>query len=58
MFEYIHMRLDGQMAIQRVPGTNFDEVVYADDTICIGTDTRKLNQLLKEIEEDKSIDSY
>lgn len=53
IFNDIHYKIDGQMAIQRVPGTNYDEVVYADDTICIGTDTRKLNLLLKEIEEEE-----
>ena len=50
MFEDIHTKLEGQLAIQRIPGTNYDEVVYADDTICMGTDTRKMNRLLKEIE--------
>ena len=36
---------------QRVPGTNFDEVMYADDAICIGTGTRQINTMLAEIEE-------
>lgn len=52
MFEDIHYQIHSYMAIQRVPGTNFDEVVYADQTICIGTDTRKINILLKAIEEE------
>ena len=38
------------MAEQRIPGGTFDEVMYADDTICIGTDTRKINQMLEAIE--------
>lgn len=52
MFEDIHYDLDRNLAVQRVPGTSYDEVVYADDTICMGTDTRELNQLLKAIEEE------
>ena len=52
IFEDIHYEIDRYMAAQRVPGTSFDEVVYADDTICIGTDTRKLNIFLKEIEQE------
>ena len=35
----------------RVPGANFDEVLYADDTILVSTDTRTINLFLKEIEE-------
>ncbi len=38
------------MAMGRVPGTEFDEVMYADDTICISTDTRWMNRMLAEIE--------
>ena len=33
IFEDIHHKIDGQMAIQRVPGTSFDEVVYLKNRI-------------------------
>ena len=33
-----------------MPGANFDEVLYADDTILISTDTRVINKLLAKIE--------
>ena len=35
----------------RVPGASFDEVLYADDTILVSTDTRTIHLFLKEIEE-------
>ena len=41
MFEDIHERMGTKLTQHRVPGANFDEVVYADDTLCIGTDTKK-----------------
>ena len=34
----------------RIQGVNYDEVLYADDTICVSTDTRALNKLLADIE--------
>ena len=33
-----------------MPGAEFDEVTYADDTICISTDTRAINEFVKHIE--------
>ncbi len=50
MFHDVHEKLGVGMAEQRIPGGTFDEVMYADDTICIGTDTRKINQMLEAIE--------
>ena len=35
----------------RVPGANFDEVLYADDTILVSTDTKTIHLFLKEIDE-------
>ena len=35
----------------RVQGTNFDEVLFADDTICISHDTKAMNRMLSTIEE-------
>ena len=34
----------------RVPGADFDEVMYADDTICISEDTKTMNNFIQEIE--------
>ena len=38
------------MISKRVQNTNFDEVLYADDSICVSTDTRVLNAHLRLIE--------
>ena len=46
MFEDMHHNLKGSMAAQRIAGTMFDEVAYADDAIYIGTDTRQMNTRL------------
>ena len=40
-----------RMTPHRINGTDFDEVLFADDTICVSTDTKAMNRLLKEIEE-------
>jgi len=42
--------LSRKLRENRVPGASFDEVLYADDTILISTDTRAINEFLKEIE--------
>ena len=46
----IHQELDGDLITHRIPGAEFDEVMYADDTICISTDTRTLNKFIAKIE--------
>ena len=51
MFYDVHTELDSILATQRVPGAEFDEVTYADDTICITTSTEATNKFLKTIEE-------
>ena len=43
MFYDVHKKTDRQLAENRVPGAESDEVTYADDTICISTDTKALN---------------
>ena len=43
MFHDVHQKTDNRLNKHRVPGAEFDEVTYADDTICISTDTRALN---------------
>jgi hypothetical protein len=42
---------DTQRLIEhRIPGAGFDEVLYADDTICMSMNTRAMNKLLASIE--------
>ena len=50
MFHDVHQETDKYLENQRVPGADFDEVTYADDTICISTDTKAMNKLLEAIE--------
>ena len=50
MFHDVHQKTDNRLNKHRVPGAEFDEVTYADDTICISTDTKALNDFLKHIE--------
>ena len=38
------------LAKYRIPGADFDEIMYADDTICISPDTRTINIFITEIE--------
>ena len=50
MFKDVHRKLDNTLGEKRVPGAEFDEVTYADDTICISTDTAQLNKFVAAIE--------
>ena len=50
MFHDIDREEIGNRVSKRVINTNFDEVLYADDTICISTDTRVINRRLSHIE--------
>ena len=34
----------------RVPGADFDEVMYADDTMCISEDTTTMNKFIQRID--------
>ena len=47
MFEDVHSKLDQQVSSNRTPGADFDEVAYADDTICFSTDSRTTNQFIQ-----------
>ena len=38
---------DRYLSNQRVPGADFDEVTYADDIICISTDSMAMNKFLE-----------
>ena len=50
MFEDIKENIAGNLAWHRIPEAEFDEVMYADDTICISEDTRTMNQFILNIE--------
>lgn len=50
LFHDTHRTLGNSLERQRVPGAEFDEVTYADDKICIATETKAMNELIKEIE--------
>ena len=50
MFADVINELKGAGFQYRVQGANFDEVLSADDTICITQDTKVMNKMLKAIE--------
>merc|ERR1712086_602211 len=50
MFEDVKEHLQLNLAKHRVPGADFDEVMYADDTILISEDTKTMNEFVKQIE--------
>ena len=52
MFEDIHARINVNLEQNRIPGAEFDEVTYADDTIVFSTNTQTINRFIKEIEEE------
>ena len=49
MFYDVHQDTDKYLAKQRAPGADFDEVAYADDTICITRDIMAVNKFLEAI---------
>ena len=51
MFEDIRREDQAASRIsKRIPNTNFDEILYADDTICVSTDTKCINRRIALIE--------
>ena len=52
LFKEVHAQTDHILEKQRVPGATFDEVTYADDTICIATTEKAINEMLKHIEKE------
>lgn len=54
LFDGTHRELDNILLPKRVPGAELDEVTYADDTICVTTDTKAMNKFIKRIEEQGS----
>ena len=52
LFHDVHQKLDHKLTRKRVPGADFDEVTYADDTICITRVIATMNEFIKTIEEE------
>ena len=53
LFEDVHDKLNiCNLAEHRLPATRYDEILFADDTICISQDNKTMNKLLKTIEEE------
>ena len=50
MFHDIHHGAESKLERQHIAGTDCDQVVHADNTICIGLSTAGLNRLLAAIE--------
>ena len=50
LFHDVHLKVDEERKKHRVPGADFDEVTYADDTICISKDIAAMNHFIKAIE--------
>ena len=50
MFHDIHTESVAKKMENRLPNTNFDEVLYADDTICISKNAKVLQKILGLIE--------
>ena len=52
LFDDIHRNDTQNLIPHRVPGAQFDEILYADDTTCISQDARAMNMFRKSIEEE------
>ena len=52
MFFDVHKTMDRKLERHRVPGADFDEVAYADDTICISRDITAMNKFIDTIEKE------
>ena len=51
MFSDVKEQMGNTRIQHRIRGAPFDEVLFADDTICLSHDTRTMNKMLKAIEE-------
>ena len=49
LFQDIHEQIGAELIEHRIPGATFDEVLYADDTICIATKTHIINKSQNEL---------
>jgi hypothetical protein len=54
LFYDAHQKLDTEFARNRVPGADFDEVTYADDTICISRSIKAANNFTKQLKKKAS----
>lgn len=52
LFHDIHEGDTQNLSKHRIQGTTYDEILYADDTICASTDVRAMNKFIKSIEID------
>ena len=50
MFADVKSELKGNGYKYRVEGAMFDEILFADDTICVTRDTRTMNKMLSAVE--------
>ena len=51
IFHDIHEELEDTLIPHRVNDENFDEILFADDTICVSENAQALTKLLHEIQE-------
>ena len=51
MFLDVKQKMASNILQYRVQGARFDEILFADDTICISHDTKTMNKMLKAIME-------
>ena len=49
MFADVKQEMRGLGLKYRISGAHFDEVLFADDTICLSTNTRAMNRMLAAI---------
>jgi len=47
MFRGVRTRVDRSLAANRVEGIEFDDILYADDTVCIAGGVRQMNGFLR-----------
>lgn len=55
LFHDVHQKMDQRLIRNRIPGADFDEVAYADDTICISRSIATMSELIENIEEKKQL---
>ena len=55
LFHDVHQTMDEELKKHRVPGADFDEVAYADDTVCISRSIKTMNDFTKSIEEEERV---
>ena len=56
LFHDVHKNIDDTLSRGRVSGADFDEVTYADDTICISRNIAAMNKFIAQIEKGRKCD--